>query len=256
MRRRKSRQEHLPQYDPSVWQFQLMPVSEMDIDERIAMDTYYANQVPPGGSLTQEPRDEDDEMVEEELPDWDSAHLPPTRRQIDEENELLLRRQRQFRLAAEYIARALAELPAVRKVALFGSVAAPLQKEVPRFRKYRRADVTLWHKCKDVDLAVWVDDLGGLKTLQQARANALSALLRERNVGVAHHQAELFIMEVGTGRYLGRLCCFGACPKDKRDCLVPGCGAHPFLKQHEGFTFHVNALAPEKSVVLFERLLP
>ena len=239
-----------------MWSFQLLPVSEMNIDELIALVAYYSNQAAPGRQPPQETGLEEDAMDYDVFPDWDDDRLPPTPRQIDEENELLLRRQRQFRLAADYIARALAELPAVRKVALFGSVARPLEKEVPRFRKFRRAGVALWHECKDVDLAVWVDDPGGLKALQKALGNALNVMMRERNVGVAHHQAELFIMEAGTDRYLGRLCCFGVCPKGKRECLAPGCGAHPFLQQHEGFTLHADALAPEKSVALFERALP
>ncbi len=181
----------------------------------------------------------------------------PTQSQIDEQNETLLRRHREFRVAAEYVSRALGELPAVRKVVLIGSVARPLEKEVPRFREYRRVGVELWHECSDVDLAVWVDDLGGLKALQLARANALNALLRERKIGVAHHQAELFIMEPGTDRYLGRLCCYGACPKGKKiDCHVPGCGDQPFLQVIQDFVLHAEVLAPEKGVTLFERFGP
>ncbi len=256
MRGRKSTQKPPSEYDPSEWQFQLMPVSEMDMDKLIALDAYYANQVSHGGQLPQESGLEDTEVDYEDAPDWDDDYSPPTRSQIAEDDSCMLRRQREFRLAAEYITRALAEFPAVRKVALFGSVAVPLKKEVPRFRKYARSGTTLWHECKDVDLAVWIDVLDGLKALQKARTTALNALLRERNIGVAHHQAELFIMEPASNRYLGRLCCFGACPKGKCDCLAPGCGAHPFLKQHEGFAFHADALSPERSIVLFERSLP
>lgn len=36
-------------YDPSVWQFQLMPVDEMDFEEFIAMAEYYANESSVGG---------------------------------------------------------------------------------------------------------------------------------------------------------------------------------------------------------------
>lgn len=71
MCRRKPRQKLQPADDPSVWQFQLIPIAEMDIDELIVMDAHYANQTPPGGSLTQEPYDEDDELSEGELPDWE-----------------------------------------------------------------------------------------------------------------------------------------------------------------------------------------
>ena len=51
----------------------------------------------------------------------------------------MLGRQRNFHLAAEYVASAIAEMVEVQKVALFGSVATPLKEEVPRFREFRRA---------------------------------------------------------------------------------------------------------------------
>jgi hypothetical protein len=45
---------------------------------------------------------------------------PPSEEDIDEENTLMLRRQRLFRWAAQAIAMALSEMPAVEKVAVFG----------------------------------------------------------------------------------------------------------------------------------------
>ena len=148
---------------------------------------------------------------------------------------------------------ALAELPQVQKVVLFGSVAAPLFKEVPRFREFRWAGVAVWHECKDVDLAVWVSDLEDLKSLQRARTRALNALLEERDIGVAHHQVDIFLFEPGSNRYLGRLCWFGQCPKGKQECLVPGCGQKPYLRQHLDFAFQPESLGPDKSVLLFAR---
>ena len=91
---------------------------------------------------------------------------------IAEANQDMLRRQREFRKAAELVARAMAELPQVQKVVLFGSVAVPLCKEVPRFREFCRAGVAIWHECKDVDLAVWVTDLENLKSLQRPQPSA------------------------------------------------------------------------------------
>jgi len=177
----------------------------------------------------------------------------PGAEQIAEENRLLVRRWNDFRLAADRVAEALSATPSVRRVVLFGSVTVPLEKEVPRFREFSRAGIALWHECKDVDLAVWVGDLSDLKQLQRARSQALNALLNGSNVGVAHHQVDIFLFEPGTDRYLGRLCVFGRCPKGKPECHVAGCGASPFLQQHEGFTFPSDALAPERSVVLYDR---
>jgi hypothetical protein len=81
----------------------------------------------------------------------------------------------------------------------------------------------------------------------------LNELYQKQNAGVAHHQVEVFIMEPGTDRYLGRLCTFTRCRKDKLECLVPGCGAVPFLEQHEGFIFSKSALEVDKTITLFDR---
>jgi hypothetical protein len=45
---------------------------------------------------------------------------------------------------------------------LIGSVACPLQREVPRSASYRQSHPHIAHECKDVDLALWVSRLGGL----------------------------------------------------------------------------------------------
>jgi hypothetical protein len=70
---------------------------------------------------------------------------------VKEHNCAALRRQEGFRLAADYVARAFACIPAVRKIALFGSVAVPLTREAPRRRPLRRAGVQVLHECKDLD---------------------------------------------------------------------------------------------------------
>lgn len=80
------------------------------------------------------------------------------------------------------------------------------------------------HWCKDVDLAVWITDLSVLPALRKANVQALSRLLKEREIGVAHHQVEVFVIEPDSNRYLGRLCRFNECPKDKPECAVKNCG--------------------------------
>jgi len=171
----------------------------------------------------------------------------------EEENESMTIRQKNFRAAAEAVARALAEIPTVEKVALFGSVAVPLRKEISRLQPFRRLGIELLHECKDVDIAVWVNDMASLRLLQKARCRALSGLLHEKNIGVAHHQVDIFIMEPGAGRFLGNLCAFGVCPKGKPDCLAEGCGRVQFLKKYDGFQFNADALTPGKSIILFDR---
>lgn len=202
------------------------------------------------GSATAQVQELDEDISE------DDAWLPAEaawEEEIQEEDRLLLRRQEGFRAGADYVTDAFAGLPFVERVVLFGSVAQPLRREVPRFRKFRRARVELWHECKDVDLAVWVRDPSQLDSLRKALGRALNTLFAETEIGVAHHQVNVFLLESGTDRYVGRLCHFGTCPKGKPECHVPGCGASPFLRQHDDFIFDPRSLDPARSIVLFDR---
>jgi hypothetical protein len=164
----------------------------------------------------------------------------------------MLDRQAQFRLAADAVTAALAGVPEVEAVALIGSVARPLWREVPRFQPFRYWDIPVWHECKDIDLAVWLDHLDQLQTLNRARSVALHQLFKEKQIGVAHHQVEIFILQ-GEATYCGRLCPFSQCPKGKRECLVPGCGRDPFLQQHAGFAFWPDAVAADRILHLYDR---
>jgi hypothetical protein len=176
-----------------------------------------------------------------------------TQKQIAEEDRQMLDRQAHFRLAADAVTAALAGFPEVEKVALIGSVARPLWREVPRFAPFRQQRIRIWHECKDVDLAVWLDDLGRLQALNRARSQAAQRLYAEKQVGVAHHQVEIFVMKAGSDDYLGRLCTFAQCPKGKRECLVPGCGRAPFLRQHAEFTLWRDALDEDRIMRLYDR---
>ena len=205
--------------------------------------------------------DERDDFECGEFPeeDWDEEDPfsendgQPTPREIREEDKCMLRRQQDFRTAAEALAREFAGIPEVQKVVLFGSVAMPLKKEVPRFREFRCFGIEVFHECRDFDLAVWLLDRADLRTLRKAAVRALQTLGEEKNIGVAHHQADVFIFDAEKSRYLGRLCEFNACPKGKAKCRVPGCGATKHLQKHEGFVFKYAALEPNRSVLLFDR---
>jgi len=96
-----------------------------------------------------------------------SRFEPPSSEDVDEENGLLLRRQRLFRWAAQSVAVAVSELPAVRKVAAFGAVARPLKMEVPRFSQFRRHRIEVLHECTDLDLAIWMNDFADLKSVKK-----------------------------------------------------------------------------------------
>ncbi len=190
--------------------------------------------------------------VDELWDDNEPLRLPesPLHQEIREENQRSQKRQDDFRLAAQYVAQAFGQISGVEKVVLFGSVACPLQEEKPRYRKYHRLGMLMLHVCKDIDLAVWVNDAGCLNAMRKARSKALNLLLQKHGIGVAHHQVDVFIMEPGSDRYLGRLCTFSQCPKGKPECRVPGCGSTQLLRQHEDFRLHSSALMPDRSIIL------
>jgi hypothetical protein len=175
----------------------------------------------------------------------------PSRAEIAEQDRDQLKRQRDFRVAADAVAAALSEFAEVQAIALFGSVARPLAREVPRFQPYRRLGIEILHECKDVDLAVWLTRTDRLRDLSRARGRALAKLFPATGIGVAQHQVDVFLFAADHNRYLGRLCYFAQCPKGKPDCRVEGCGAIPFLKQHENFVLAANALSA--AVNLFDR---
>ena len=79
------------------------------------------------------------------------------RAEIEAQGRYLLERQRQFRVAADVVTDAWMDFPEVQAVAVIGSVAKPLWKEVPRFSEFRRECIEVWHECRDLDLALWID---------------------------------------------------------------------------------------------------
>ncbi len=199
---------------------------------------------------------QDDEDVETEWSEYPFRDRfgPPSDAEIDEENALMLRRQCKFRWAAQSIAVALSKLPEVQKVAAFGAVAQPLEMEVPRFSEFRRHRVEVLHECADLDLAVWLTDVSRLRELKNAMTRGLSMTQDTLYGGVAPHQVDVHILDAVSGDYRGRLCAFGQCPKPRKiQCLVPGCGAQPFLRQFEKYRFNRGRFEGEPRVTLFDR---
>ncbi|MGI8741898.1 MAG: hypothetical protein ACR2NN_04890 [Bryobacteraceae bacterium] len=140
----------------------------------------------------------------------------PSNADIDEQNVRMLGRQCLFRWAAQSIAVAMSGLG-------------------------------------DLDLAVWTSDLGKLQALKKALHRGLAFVQDTPYGGPAHHQVDVHVLEYPTGAYRGRLC-FGQCPKPgKRECLTPGCGAQPFLRQFERYRFNARRCEAEPKVTLFDR---
>jgi hypothetical protein len=171
---------------------------------------------------------------------------------IEAQNRYLLRQQQDFRRAADIVTDALMAFDEIEAIAVIGSVAKPLWKEVPRFREFRQAGIEVWHECKDLDLAVWVSAQHRLDAMRRTKDRALHEA-RGDGPGVAGHQVEIFLIEPATDRYLGRLCIFSACPKDKPDCEVPGCGAIAFNRRIDGFTPQADLLASASYATLYRR---
>lgn len=173
---------------------------------------------------------------------------------IKEQNEALLRLQREFRMAADVVTAAFIDFAEVCSVAVIGSVAQKLWKEVPRFSDFRRARIEVWHECSDLDLAVWLDSQDRLDQLRRALARSLTAAFHAgMGVSMPANRVDVFLFEPGSDRYLGRLCRYSTCPKGKLDCLVPGCGTIPFNKVVEGFRPHADIVATAGDTMLYER---
>mgnify|MGYP005870273893 CR=1 FL=1 len=178
----------------------------------------------------------------------------PSIDQMNQDNAFLLCTQQQFRRAADVVAEAWSAFPQVLSIAVIGSVAKPLWKEVPRFAPYRRRGIQLWHECKDLDLALWLDDMTDLGALRRAKVAALRAEHeKQRDFGTADHQVDVFLFEPRTDTYLGRLCNFNRCPKSRPECAAPGCGATPFMRQFPDFEVRADILANVEKATLYTR---
>jgi hypothetical protein len=99
---------------------------------------------------------------------------------------------------------------------------------------------------------VWPDDVTDLERLRLLRSRAVNQLWEEKDVGVAHHQVDVFLLDAA-GKYLGRLCCFNQCPKHELDCHAVNCGRIPFLRQHDGFVLDLDSLRLDRIQVLYDR---
>src|SRR5579871_6344554 len=176
------------------------------------------------------------------------------RAKIEEQNRCMQRLHYDFRRAAEIVTDALMTFDEVEAIAVIGSVAKPLWKEVPRFREFRRVGIEVWHECKDLDLAVWLSSQLKLGALRRARDAALRRGYESgKGPSTANHQVDVFLIEPGTDRYLGRLCNFNECPKGKPECRVLGCGTVPFNKHVDGFVPHADLLAAATYAMLYRR---
>lgn len=179
---------------------------------------------------------------------------PASYGEIHEVDQAMLKRQADFRKAASVLAETLGAMEEVVSIRLFGSVALPLWKEVPRFHRFRNRRIKVYHECENIDLAIRVTCAGRAAEMRKACAGIVSDLAeREIYLSIAHHLFSLHLIDDATEHYLGMVCHYNKCPKHKEPCRVPGCGAVPFVRILPWFRFKPERLNEHNSLVLFER---
>lgn len=182
--------------------------------------------------------------------------VPVSRGEIRMEDTRMLRRQEDFRKAARKVTKHLAEMPVVRKVVLFGSVAMPLWKEVANYSRarFRRRGIKVFHECRNIDMAVWVSSADQVEVMRKAAGRTVWELNEDDTyLSVAHHHFSVHLVDEKSGEYLGMVCHFNKCPKRKPECCVPGCGRDAFVRILPGFRLRPERLNSHSSQVLFAR---
>jgi hypothetical protein len=221
------------------------------IDEQKIMNDYlYDHAIVAGSDDEPEWYGEVGRLIEEA-----EKNTPVTRGEIAREDLCMLRRQDQFRKAARLLTKKLADMPPVRKVVLFGSVALPLWKEVPMHSRMHSRRIKIFHECENIDLAVWVSTPSIAATIRRAHSAVVNELLdNEVHFEIAHHFFSTHLIDDLTGKYHGMVCHYGQCPKRQKEvCRVPGCGEHKFVRVLPGFRLKPERLHTHNSQVLFER---
>ena len=201
-------------------------------------------------------REDDDEALElaNELIGNRKRDNPVSDGEIHETDQRMLRHQTGFRNAARAVAGHFAAMPEVQQVRIFGSVALPLWKEVPHHPRLRHRNIRVYHECANIDLAVRVTSPVAADRMCKACSRVVADLTeQEIYLNIAHHTFSIHLIDDATDRYLGMACHFNQCPKHKRECQVPGCGAAPFVRILPDFKLKPHRLNSSNSQVLFQR---
>ena len=184
----------------------------------------------------------------------EEQNAPMSVGEIAQQDSLMLTRQADLRKAAVSLASRMESISGVEKMWLFGSLALPLWKEVPRFRRFKQRGVKVYHHCHTIDLALEVTNTNCAPVLRKAIvANCRDLVEAEKFLGVEHHMFCLHLVEKATQRYLGMVCHFKQCPKGNPECQVSGCGKFQHVRILPWFKFKPERLNSHNSLVLFER---
>ncbi len=207
--------------------------------------------------------DEELSFEAQEIIEHHVRETPVSYGEINEEDREMLKRQEDFRKAARALTRHLAEIPAVRRVVLFGSTVLPLWKEVPRFARLRKKQIKIYHEVGNIDLAVWVAKPFNADQLRKTMGSTVNELVqKEVYLSVASHHFSIHLIEQNTvagtpglpsaGRYLGMVCHYKKCPNQKPECFVDGCGAVKHVRILPWFNLKPHRLNTHNSQVLYD----
>lgn len=117
-----------------------------------------------------------------------------------------------------------------------------------------RGDLQERHVQVAIDLTVRVTSPSGADRMRKAGSRVVADLNGlDLHLNIAHHAFSIHLTDHASGRYLGMVCHFNQCPKHKRECLVPGCRAAPFVRILPRFQLKPHRLNESDSQVLFQR---
>ena len=176
----------------------------------------------------------------------------------DLQDRLSLRLQKFYRIVAGQVADEMSKIDWVTRIVLFGSAGKPLKKDFRRYLTYSRRKTEIWHECRDIDLAVWVERQDSLLDLYRARGTAVKecSMIYPGISGLPHFLVEVHIMDTGTNQHLGELCLYKECPRyGVRECRAAnGCGSTSLLRTLPEFFLRSKALDESQSMELFRKI--
>jgi len=165
-------------------------------------------------------------------------------------NQHPLRRYRDYIGIATLLAERLGTFQAVRKIALFGSLAQPPRRE-PHPKK---EGVLRLHFPENIDLAICVSSLENLERFRRVRSTLLPKICDKR-IKVAEIPIEMHLFSSQTSEYLGNVCRHRHCPHKTLPCRQsPECGTTKHLKIMPDFVVVSESFSVNHCLKLFERL--
>lgn len=183
--------------------------------------------------------------------------------------------------AVSYVAREIAKVESVEKIVIFGSLAKnakkwmelegiattnlaeageywlfddPILLEAIHRDQQKRPRKSPFKLIKDVDLAIWISSTDELSLIRKALGTALKKYISCGKFGVSNNEFDIFLLDAGTNKYLGNLCRYATCPKEKDECNVRGCGKVPHLQKFKEFVLFPSAVNEVNRIDVYDKL--